>query len=402
MARPADHPEGVRPLVGAHGWVRVDGRPICEACGKGVRLTGPDRWRHVPDGRGYTGRSRWLAPVTIEELRRLRTYDEFGERYPWAVRPDFGGPFVTSRAHWREGSRRLTRYHATLEQFSRERTLRPGQNPYADLIGILSAPFGDEQGAGWGLPPGLYQMLHPSGRRRELAARFAWAIPDDDALDLLARHAPLVECGAGMGYWTALLRLRGVDAVAYDLVPPSARAVNGFHRRAGEPWTHVERGSSVAAVRRHPDRVLFLCWPPLADDAASYEPLRAYRGDTLIYVGERGEGVTGSVRFQRELELNWSLVEQVELPRWPWLRDCLMVFRRNPARRPLRQRDRCYECKRFVPVGSIGRCDWCFQRNPPAVALKVGEHRIEYPAEYLESVPAALRTALEQSPNRIR
>ena len=49
-------------------------------------------------------------------------------------------------------------------------------------------------------------MLDLPARRRELAALFAWAIPDAGALAMLARYAPLLECGAGTGYWAALLR----------------------------------------------------------------------------------------------------------------------------------------------------------------------------------------------------
>jgi hypothetical protein len=56
-----------------------------------------------------------------------------------------------------------------------------------------------------------------------------------------------------------------------------------------------------------------------------------------------------------------------------------MVYRRNPQRRPLVERDRCFECRRFIPTGAIGRCDACFERHPPA-----------------------LRKAFEASPNRIR
>ena len=56
--------------------------------------------------------------------------------------------------------------------------------------------------------------------------------------------------------------------------------------------------------------------------------LRAYRGDTLIYIGD-AEGATGSVRFHRELALNWTLEDEVRLPNWPKLRDGLMVYRRN-------------------------------------------------------------------------
>jgi hypothetical protein len=190
--------------------------------------------------------------------------------------------------------------------------------------------------------------------------------------------------------------------VAYDLSPPGAVAPNAYHARGRNPWTRIHQGSSVSAVRRHRDRTLLLCWPPHDDDAASYATLRAYRGEVAIYIGEADDGATGSVRFHRELDLNWTLVEQIDLPHWPRLRDRLMVYRRNPERRAHRARDRCDQCKRFVSTGAIGRCDQCFERHPPALALKVGTHRVEYTRERLEAMPAALRSALEQSPNRLR
>jgi len=397
------HRGRIQPLLSPQGWVRVDGRPICAVCGDGIRLTGPNRWRHVPRGQRYTGRSRWLAPVALEELWELGTYEVFGERYPWAVRADFGGPIVTSEEEWREGVRRLRRYRSLLQEVGRRRKLTPGENPYLDLVRLLLVPAGEEDPVGDApeLPPGLYQMLDLSGRRRELAALFSWAIPGEAALDTLARYAPLLECGAGMGYWAALLEQGGVDILAYDLRPPGA-APNTYHGRERKPWACIVRGSSVAAVRRNRDRVLFLCWPPHDDDAASYAPLRAYTGDVLVYAGEGREGVTGTVRFHRELALNWTPVEDVDIPRWPWLGDRLVVYRRTAARRPLVERDRCEECRRFLPTGRFGRCDWCFERRPPALALRVGVDRIEYPSEYLDSVPPALRAALERSPNRIK
>jgi hypothetical protein len=56
-----------------------------------------------------------------------------------------------------------------------------------------------------------------------------------------------------------------------------------------------------------------------------------------------------------------------------------MVYRRHTARRLHLERDRCYECKRFIRTVSIGRRDWCFERRPAAVALRLGDHRVEYP-----------------------
>ena len=283
----------------------------------------------------------------------------------------------------------LTQYRERLEAQALAPSLAAGENPCLELMTMLLAA-----------PRELWPELDLEERRRELASLFSWGVPDARALDVLAAHAPLVECGAGMGYWSALLEARGVDVLPYDIAPP-AEAPNDYHRVARAPWMAIRREDSVRAARRHGDRTLVLCWPPFDDDRASYSVLRAYRGATLIYIGEP-QGATGSVRFHRELALNWTLEEEVRLPNWPKLRDGLMVYRRNTVRRPLAERDRCFDCHRFIPTGAIGRCDWCFVKKPTPLALQVGRHRVEYVQEMLDAMPAERRKELEQSPNRIR
>jgi hypothetical protein len=293
---------------------------------------------------------------------------------------------VVPEDEWRRAADAFADYRERLKGFQRKSVLGARENPCLDLFGILmTAPA---------------RLLDLEERRRELASLFSWAIPTEAALELLARHAPLVECGAGMGYWLALLRSRGVDAIGYDHARPGR--ANAYHRRARGAWTPIEHLRSAAAARRHPERALLLCWPPYDDDAASYNVLRAYRGGVVIHIGERDEGATGSVRFHRELAGNWSLITEVELPHWPRLQDRLMVYRRNPVRRPLLERDRCFECNQFMPTGAIGRCDACFRRRPPALALRVGRHRVEYPREVVDAMPVALQRAFETSPARIR
>jgi hypothetical protein len=46
--------------------------------------------------------------------------------------------------------------------------------------------------------------------------KYAWAIPNERALHILTSFSPLIEIGAGKGYWAALLRLVEVDILAYD------------------------------------------------------------------------------------------------------------------------------------------------------------------------------------------
>ena len=386
--------------------VVVSGWPICAECGRPVEAVGPDRWRHTAVGR-KPRRSRWLAPG-LADLRG-QTYEEFCATYPWASTAG-AGMLATLEGQWREAVARLERYHAAVAAAARRRSLEAGENPYLDVLDLLAAPVPEpddafeavvsaNQPATWGVPHGVVQLLDLAERRRELVQLFAWAVPTEEALGALARYAPLVECGAGMGYWAALLRARGIDVVATDAAPPGS-AANEFHRRGRRPWTEVARATGVDTARRHPDRALVLCWPPYDDDAASYDTLRAYRGDVVIHVGEHG-GASGSVRFHRELALNWTLAEQVDLPHWPRLEDRVHVYTRNAVRRPHGERDRCEECRRFVPTGSLGRCDRCFAARPPALALRVGRHRAEYSEELLEALPAALRAAFEASPDRI-
>jgi hypothetical protein len=95
------------------------------------------------------------------------------------------------------------------------------------------------------------------------------------------------------------------------------------------------------------------------------------------------------------------VTDELALPSWPGIPDRLTVWRRSPVRRPLRSRDRCPQCARFVRTGAVGRCDRCVDARPAALTLRAGAHRIEYSSAALERMPAALRAALAASPSRI-
>jgi hypothetical protein len=396
--------------------VAVDGHPVCASCGSAVLPLDAGGWGHLPAGAPVPSRSDWLARLDWRELRDIRDYRDFTRRYPWTVRPELCGGAVTTEEDWAEGVRRLRDYHARFPAARRRRRLRPGQNPYLDLAHVLA---GGLRLAWSALPGGLRNVLDLPSRRKELAAVFAWAIPDDPALAMVARYSPVLECGAGTGYWAALLAGFGADVLASDVAPPGravaagcpslsssgapgngANPFHGTHR----PWAEVAPLDAVSAVRAHPGRVLFLCWPPFDDDSASYAPLRAYRGDVLVYVGDVPgpdgmRGATGTTRFHRELALNWAPVEQAALPNWPGLADRLVVYRRNAMRRSLAQRDRCPGCGRYLPTDAVGRCDRCFRLRPPTMALRVNGHRLEYPAEVVAAMPEGLRRAFERSPS---
>jgi hypothetical protein len=118
---------------------------------------------------------------------------------------------------------------------------------------------------------------------------FAFAVPSTPALDAIAGlGCPVVELGAGTGYWAALLQGRGVDVLPLDHSPPTPTALNSssnvfFHGT----FTAVSAGCP-ADLAAHSDRALMLCWPYNfeVDVAWDVECLDHWTGNTLVHIGE--------------------------------------------------------------------------------------------------------------------
>ena len=109
--------------------------------------------------------------------------------------------------------------------------------------------------------------------------QFAYAIPTHKALSTIGRYGPIVEIGAGTGYWAWMLRQATIDVVAYDLHPPCAASdQNRFHMHC-RCWTDVLAGDE-SALDHHPQRTLFLCWPP-AGDPMAFRALNRYVGQNF-------------------------------------------------------------------------------------------------------------------------
>lgn len=156
--------------------------------------------------------------------------------------------------------------------------------------------------------------------RHDMVVEFAWAVPNDAALTALAALSPLVEIGAGSGYWAALLRDRGATVHAYDVTVG-----------AGNNWGHTKTWTTVlvgddAKIDEHQDCTLFLCWPAGGPMAAA--AVRRYRGDCLVYVGEPRGGATGTPEFFDELDTNWIESQRIAIPNWDGIEDAVHVYRR--------------------------------------------------------------------------
>lgn len=164
-------------------------------------------------------------------------------------------------------------------------------------------------------------------KRGELVRRYAFPIPTPDIVNEVARRSPLIEIGAGSGYWARCLKAAGADIIAFDHRPPGEESPwdpMGGNRWFEDAWFDVMDGDAFEAGR-HPERSLFLCWPPMHDPMA-VDALSCYRaagGTTLIYIGSPGS--SGDEAFHRELS-SMSPELSVGLWSWPGIDERLMIY----------------------------------------------------------------------------
>ena len=176
----------------------------------------------------------------------------------------------------------------------------------------------------------LRTLVNSFDSRRFATETYCFAVPDDAVLELIGAHSPLVELGAGTGYWAALLQSRGADVIAYDngyrIDGESAKP--GGYWKAG-PYTDVVQGDA-SALAAHADRTLLMVWPErntMASDA-----LETYSGDRVIYIGEGRGGATANDAFFDMIASDWIETQTLEVPQWDGVNDKLHVYsRRNPG-----------------------------------------------------------------------
>lgn len=207
----------------------------------------------------------------------------------------------------------------------------------------------------------ILQWQHASAMGEPLMNTFAWAVPSDAAIKLLTKFSPLVEMGAGKGYWAHLVQKQGGYVKPFDITVPAK----------SEAWTKVYKGTpesiltpAVAENKRAPlaDLNLFLCYPDqgnevglpsvdffqtLTDDhnnfgqGLSSASRLEMGGGYVIHVGEllvtgcvsgapqAPWGRTSSPDFQQRLYADYHCVLTLPLESFPFSRDFLTVWKRT-------------------------------------------------------------------------
>ena len=148
--------------------------------------------------------------------------------------------------------------------------------------------------------------------RDQMTEIYSWAIPNQEAIESLVSLGPIVEMGAGKGYWANLVKNAGGDIIAFDIIPSNV-------------WHPVDYALN-GVVKNNSHRALFLCWPPYAEPMA-YNYARQYKGSTIAVIGEE-RGCTGNDDFWEYLNDNFTLNKRVVIPQWYTIHDCLTIWKR--------------------------------------------------------------------------
>jgi hypothetical protein len=164
--------------------------------------------------------------------------------------------------------------------------------------------------------------------RQSLIGQYAFAIPTAETLDIVARYSPLVEIGAGSGYWAMCLSSSGADIIAYDLFPPGGDPFNISSRnwQFRKSYFDVLKGDDKAAAS-HSDRTLFLCWPPPENPMAS-RALDTYMkagGHTVIVIGQMNNPIVmGDARLYEMLK-DLETIERRRIHGWPGFTEEIII-----------------------------------------------------------------------------
>ncbi|MFC4910926.1 hypothetical protein [Actinomadura gamaensis] len=185
-------------------------------------------------------------------------------------------------------------------------------NPYWDIVESSVDVRNGRRVVDGGRPEGSARLAYA---QMLLQATYAYAIPSPETVEWVKSfcgETPIVELGAGRGYWAAQLNKAGLNIEAYDSEPPDKVANVSFPRVVGQVdiWHPVRSLDDFAVRGQTADYTLLLCWPPGWGSQMSSQALNKFEeaeGERLVYIGEPRGGKTGNDPFFEALNARWRL-----------------------------------------------------------------------------------------------
>jgi len=155
--------------------------------------------------------------------------------------------------------------------------------------------------------------------------KWGFSIPCLEVVQKLVALSPLVEVGAGTGFWSALLRSAGADIIATDIISEGSP---GYGMSIGThcPITALDARTAVVS---YPERNVFCSWPTRDAEWCTEAVNEIQPGRIFALIGRPRGGTTGSPSLFDLLDARFTWIDQVEIPQFPAENDDFRVFRRN-------------------------------------------------------------------------
>lgn len=164
-------------------------------------------------------------------------------------------------------------------------------------------------------------------KRNELVTKYCFSIPLPFVTDIIKKFSPIIELGAGTGYYAWCLRQLKTEIEVFDLFSPDEADPYDFMSQNpwfDDTWINVLKGNEDV-VSAYFDSSLFLCWPP-PDSKMAFNAFVKYKnagGKTLIYIGDPRSSADES--FFNELE-KYRLIHELNIPSWKNINEKLMIY----------------------------------------------------------------------------
>lgn len=213
----------------------------------------------------------------------------------------------------------------------------PRRNPEKGYEGVLTP----EIAMGWlttGAPPcrdlvrrhGLKKFLFAHSRftdafmaRDAFIREIGFAIPCKEAIETVVAGGPVVEVGAGSGFWSALVAQAGGNVRACDYP--------GGQDYAFQPARFMDCSPSEGAefVRAHPNHNVLMVWPCYQKTWSAEVAKAMAPGRTLYLVSEGEGGCVGCDDLFSVIDTDFSEAAFLRIPVWPTIGDRLTVHVKN-------------------------------------------------------------------------
>jgi hypothetical protein len=160
--------------------------------------------------------------------------------------------------------------------------------------------------------------------RKAFVRTWGFAIPCREALEAVRRLGPLLEIGAGSGYWSAMLAAAGHDVVATDI----GAGMSTYGTEVGSQ-ARVERLSAADAIVAYPERDVFCSWPAAGEGWATDALKLVQPGRAIALVLDDRPGITGDESLRLFLTDQCEPIGAIAIPQFPGVRDRLHLYRRR-------------------------------------------------------------------------